>query len=158
MKIFIVSDHAGYRLKTKIVEFLETHHEVVDLGPQSDDRVDYPDFADRVLIEYRKVIQDYKKTEDSIYLTQCYCILICGSGQGMAMRANKYNNIRAALCWNEDSAQLSREHNNANVLCLGARYLNFQSAMSIILQFQSSKFTFGRHTDRVLKISRNIES
>lgn len=154
MKILIASDHAGFALKNQLVQFLQTHHHIVDFGPQTEDRVDYPDFADRALFEYQKLIKDYQVTEDTVKLCQTYCILICGSGQGMAMRANKYIHIRAALSWNEETAQLSREHNNANVLCLGARFLNFQEALSLILTFQESAFTLGRHSDRVKKISR----
>lgn len=158
MKIFIASDHAGYELKKELVSQLKLNHDVVDCGPMNDHRVDYPDFADQALSQYFAVIKDYTSSVDTVLQTHTYCILICGSGQGMAMRANKYREIRAALCWNEETAQLSREHNNANVICLGARFLNLQDASSIILKFQNTQFTFGRHSDRVKKISRNIES
>lgn len=142
MTIFIASDHAGYSVKQKVVEFLSKKYSVIDLGPANEDRIDYPDYADKVIAEIKKD------------LTNSMGILICGSGQGMSMRANKYPFIRAALCWNEESAKLSRQHNDANVLCLGARLLDETTIVNVVMSFFSSEFEGGRHTDRVKKISR----
>ncbi|MBY0384583.1 ribose 5-phosphate isomerase B [bacterium] len=142
MKIFIASDHAGFSVKQKVVEFLSKTYSVVDLGPTNEDRTDYPDYADKVIAEIKKD------------LTNSLGVLICGSGQGMAMRANKYSFIRAALCWNEESAKLSRLHNDANVLCLGARLLDEKIIFNIVMSFFSSQFEGGRHADRVQKISK----
>lgn len=149
MKIFIASDHAGFAMKQKVVNFLEnnfsnTHSfEVFDLGPQSEERTDYPDHADKVIFEI-------KKNPMSIG------VLLCGSGQGMAMRANKYAFIRAALCWNEESAQLARAHNDANVLCLGARLLPENDLFAALKAFVSTPFEGGRHADRVKKLSNPV--
>ena len=145
----MASDHAGFLMKQKVVDFLEeefikTHQfEVVDIGPQNEDRTDYPDYAD-------KVIAEIKKSPESIG------ILLCGSGQGMAMRANKYSFVRAALCWNEESAQLARAHNDANVLCLGARLLPESDLFAAVKEFLKSPFEGGRHADRVKKISHPV--
>lgn len=141
MKIFIASDHAGFSVKQKVVELLQKKYSVFDLGPVSEDRVDYPDFADKVIAELKKD------------LTNSLGVLICGSGQGMSMRANKFPFIRAALCWNEESAKLSRQHNDANVLCLGARLLDEKTIQEIVMAFFSTSFEGGRHADRVKKIS-----
>ena len=149
MKIFIASDHAGFAIKQKVVdflgkEFLKNHqYEVVDLGPQNEDRTDYPDYADKVIAEVKK---------DSTAVG----VLLCGSGQGMAMRANKYSFVRAALCWNEESAQLSRAHNDANVLCLGARLLPESDLFAALKAFLKTPFEGGRHADRVKKLSHPV--
>lgn len=145
LKIFIASDHAGFDSKIKIVQYCKSHFDfdfdMEDLGPVSKDRVDYPDFAD-------KVCQNLKEHPES------FGILVCGSGQGMAMRANKYAHIRAALCWNTESATLSREHNAANILCVGARLLDENEIKKIVSAFFFTKFEGGRHQQRVLKISK----
>ena len=121
IKIFIASDHAGTERKKEIIQWLEqqiyksifsANFEINDLGPSDTQSVDYPDYAN-------KVCNSISPSTDDTTVG----ILICGSGQGMAMRANKFAHIRAALCWNEESATLSREHNNANVLCFGSRML-----------------------------------
>jgi ribose 5-phosphate isomerase B len=149
MKIFIASDHAGFAIKQKVVDYLEEnflkphHYEVVDLGPQNEDRTDYPDFAD-------KVIAEIKKNPDALG------ILLCGSGQGMAMRANKHAFVRAALCWNEESAKLARAHNDANVLCLGARLLPEVDLFSALKAFLTTPFEGGRHADRVKKLNQPV--
>jgi ribose 5-phosphate isomerase B len=149
MKIFIASDHAGFLKKQKVIDFLEeeflkTHqYEVVDLGPQNEDRTDYPDYAD-------KVIAEMKKNPTAVG------VLLCGSGQGMAMRANKYPFVRAALCWNEESAQLSRTHNDANVLCLGSRLLPDSDLFAALKVFLKTPFEGGRHADRVRKINHPV--
>ena len=147
MKIFISSDHAGFAMKQKVVDFLKTNKahdfEVFDLGPQSEERTDYPDHADQVIAEIKKN-------------PTAMGVLLCGSGQGMAMRANKYPFIRAALCWNEESAQLARAHNDANVLCLGARLLPESDLFAAIKAFVSTAFEGGRHADRVKKLSNPV--
>ena len=142
MKIYIASDHAGFLMKQKVVEILNKQFDITDIGPQNEDRVDYPDYAD-------KVIAELKASPSAMG------ILLCGSGQGMAMRANKHIFIRAALCWNEESARLARSHNDANVLCLGARLLPEKELHSIVQVFLATKFEGGRHADRVQKI--NVE-
>lgn len=140
-KIYVGSDHAGYPSKALLVTRLkELGFEVDDLGPDSDSRVDYPDFADKVCLKL--------KEEPS-----AMGLLICGSGQGMAMRANKYSFIRAALCWNEESAKLSRQHNDANILCLGARLVDEALQLKILECFFKEDFEGGRHQARVEKIS-----
>ncbi len=141
MKIFLASDHAGFPLKEKIKAFLESQT-VFDLGPSDDSRVDYPDFASKLA---KKVL-----SEPSIG------ILVCGSGQGMAMRANKFKGIRAALCWNKESTELSRLHNDANILCLGSRLLDHDLALELVNTFLNTKFEGGRHKARVDKISGTL--
>ena len=146
MQIFLASDHAGFDLKEKIKNHLQSQTStekktITDLGPFNEDRVDYPDFANAMA---------EKINNDSVG------ILICGSGQGMAMRANKFSHIRAALCWNEDSCTLSRQHNDSNVLCLGSRLLDHDLATKLVDLFLSTPFEGGRHSDRVHKISQTI--
>lgn len=138
-KLFIASDHAGFELKESLKNNL-TQIDWVDLGPSDSNRVDYPDFADRLC---RSVIK-----------TKGRGILICGSGQGMAMRANRYSEIRAALVFNEESATLAREHNDANVLCLGARVLDATTVEKIVAIFLATPFAGGRHLDRVKKLGQ----
>lgn len=142
-KVFIAADHAGVELKKQVVEFFSKNHPeyvVVDHGPMTTDSVDYPDYAD-------KVCHSLKENPHA------YGVLICGSAQGMAIRANKFKHIRAALVYNEETVQLAREHNNANVLCIGARFCNAQTAEKWINIFLNTKFSEGRHTARVAKIS-----
>lgn len=136
--LFIASDHAGFALK----EYFKEHRPNLlwcDLGPLLEERVDYPDFADKVSAQ---VAQGHGLG-----------ILICGSGQGMAMRANKYRDVRAALCWNTEVAELAREHNNANVLCLGGRLMAPELAVQILDIFLKTPFLGGRHQQRVDKLS-----
>ncbi len=141
MKILIASDHAGFTVKQAVIDQLKKNYTVVDLGPENEDRTDYPDYADKVITELEKDLQKFVG------------ILICGSGQGMAMRANKYPFVRAALCWNKESAQLSRQHNDANVLCLGARLTDLKTLLSTVEVFLTTSFEGGRHSDRVKKLS-----
>jgi ribose 5-phosphate isomerase B len=145
MKIFVGSDHAGFLAKQKIINSLQKTHTVIDLGPANEDRTDYPDYAD-------KVVQEMKKD-----ISNSMGLLICGSGQGMAMRANKYPFIRAALCWNEESARLARQHNDANILCVGGRVVDEKTVAEIVSAFFSSSFEGGRHADRVKKLSHSVE-
>ena len=140
MKYFIGSDHAGVDFKAFVKELFEKKgHEVVDMGPQTKDRVDYPDFA-------AKVCEQVLSNEGS------KGILICGSGIGMSMAANKFDGIRAALCHNEYSAKMAREHNDANVLCLGERVSGLGMVEAIVDAWDSNSFEGGRHEGRVAKI------
>lgn len=140
-RLFIASDHAGFAFKEKIKESMP-QFEWVDLGPKNDERVDYPDFADQLAKRIR--------SEGG------QGVLICGSGQGMAMRANRHPGVRAALAWNEDSARLSREHNDANVICFGARLLPLETVQRLIEVFTSTPFEGGRHVARVEKLDRSV--
>lgn len=153
-KIFLASDHAGIERKKEITDWLKTQiqknvftqkFEIIDLGPTDTQSVDYPDFAN-------KVCTNIPSSTDETAVG----ILICGSGQGMAMRANKFPHIRAALCWNVESATLSREHNNANVLCFGARMLTLKMSENIVSAFLQTSFAGGRHSLRVAKISSPV--
>jgi len=144
MKIIIGSDHAGFAAKQQIIEHFKKHFNFVDMGPASEERTDYPDFSDKVVQQWRK---------DVAAGEQVFGLLVCGSGQGMAMRANKYSDVRAALCWNEESAKLSRQHNDANILCFGGRLLPLEMIYKIIEIFMATPFEGGRHADRVKKIS-----
>ena len=139
-KIFISSDHAGFKLKEDIKIFLnKKNYKFVDLGPNSNKRVDYPDFAHIVA----KKVRINKKHVG---------ILICGSGTGMNIAANKHKNIRAAQCFNLKSAKLSRLHNDANIITLGSRLLKKKNVMNLINIFLNTKFEGGRHLKRIKKI------
>jgi len=142
MKYFIGADHAGIEIKKFVKELFEKKgHEVEDLGPFNTDRVDYPDFA-------KKVCEAVLENEDT------KGILICGTGLGMSMSANKFDGIRAALCHNEFSASMAREHNDANVLCLGERVSGYGLVESIVDAWDSHEFQGGRHAGRVEKINK----
>jgi ribose 5-phosphate isomerase B len=139
-KICIASDHAGYDLKEKIKDYLVNKSiSVIDLGPFSKDSVDYPDFAKKVA---KRLI--LRKSDAGV--------LVCGSGTGMAISANKFKGIRAAQCYNKSSTILSREHNNCNIICLGSRMLKFKDAFKYVTYFLNTKFKSGRHQKRVNKI------
>jgi len=138
-KIFIASDHAGYNLKNSITLNLSKSQKIIDLGPNSQDSVDYPDFA-------KKLSKKINSNKGS------FGILICGSGIGMAISANKTKNIRAALCYSVKNTKLSRLHNNANIITLGARLINKNKAINLIKVFLRTKFEGGRHLRRVKKI------
>jgi len=140
MKFYIATDHAGVDLKDYTVELLRNKgHEVVDLGPYNKDRVDYPDFAHKVATS---VLED-KGSQG---------VLICGSGIGMSMAANRHAGIRAALCHDAYTAQVARGHNDANILCFGERIVGRGVAESIIDAWLNSDFEGGRHCARVEKI------
>lgn len=145
MKILIASDHAGLELKNKLVEALKNNFQIQDYGPQTTDSVDYPDYANLVC-------QNLKTEIDTPQLSE-FGILVCGSGQGMALRANKFQNIRAALVYSDEITQLSREHNNANIICIGSRFCDFETALRWINIFKDSTFAQGRHQTRVAKVS-----
>lgn len=141
MKVLVSSDHAGVELKNLIVKNLkELGFEVLNLGTDSSDSVDYPDFADKVCSQVNES-------------SELMGVLICGSGQGMAMRANKFQNIRAALCWSTEAAKLARNHNNANILCLGSRLTEQTTNLEILKVFFTEKFEGGRHQNRVAKLN-----
>lgn len=146
MNVYIASDHAGVDLKNNLVKYLNAQNiKVMDLGPNNTESVDFPDYANKVCEKLKFKPEDYG-------------ILICGSGQGMALRANKYSFIRAALVYNDEIAKLSREHNNANVICIGARFCTLENAQNWINIFLNTKFSEGRHTLRVAKISTPIDN
>ena len=139
-KIFISSDHAGYELKEAIKKYLSNKKITFqDLGPYNIDKVDYPDFAHKVA----------KKVKIS---TSNVGILICGSGIGMNIVANKHKNIRAAQCFNLKSTKLSRLHNDANIITLGSRLISKKNALRFIGVFFKTKFEGGRHSKRIRKI------
>ena len=136
------SDHAGVEYKNYIREYLLVKNiEVNNYGTDSLESVDYPDFAHPVSNDVNK-----KKSDLGI--------LICGSGNGVCMTANKYKNVRAALCWNKELAILSKSHNNANIVCIPARFIEKEEALEIIKKFISEEFEGGRHERRVNKISK----
>ncbi|MES2558608.1 MAG: ribose 5-phosphate isomerase B [Bacteroidota bacterium] len=141
MKIAIGGDHAGFTYKQVITEMLTGQgHTVTDFGPSSDASVDYPDHTHPLAISVEK-----GETELGI--------LICGSGNGVAITANKHQGIRAALCWNDELGGLARQHNNANVLCLPARFIDIELAKKIVTAFLNTPFEGGRHLTRVNKIA-----
>ena len=139
-KISLASDHAGFTLKEIIKKkLIKNKVKVLDFGPFNKDKVDYPDYAKKVA---RNISS--KKTNMGI--------LVCGSGTGMAMSANKLRKIRAAVCYNSVSTRLSRTHNNANILALGSRLTNKREALKLVNIFLSTKFEGGRHLRRIKKI------
>ena len=139
-KIFISSDHAGFKLKEAIKSYLSNKKlSFTDMGPYNDSRVDYPDFA-------HKVARKVKLNKNNIG------ILVCGSGMGMNIAANRHNNIRAARCFNLKSTKLSRLHNDANIITLGSRLLTKKNALSCVGVFLDTKFEGGRHSKRIKKI------
>jgi len=144
MKIAIASDHAGYEGKERLKPLLdELGIQYEDLGTVSEDSVDYPDYARKVGEEVAQGRVDQG-------------LLVCGSGTGMAIAANKVPGVRAAVAWNEETARLAREHNDANVLSLGARVTPAEELPRIVRAWFAAKFAGGRHTQRVAKI-REIE-
>jgi ribose 5-phosphate isomerase B len=141
LKIAIGGDHAGFQLKEIIKSKLEAEgYFLEDFGPFSDQSVDYPDFVHPVA----------NSVENGEYN---FGILICGSGNGVAMTANKHKGIRAAVCWNEMLGKLARAHNNANILCLAGRFLDDELAMEIVETFLNTDFDGGRHIRRIKKIT-----
>lgn len=143
IKIAFGCDHAGFPLKGAIMDYLRTRpdqYAVIDFGTDSEASVDYPDFVHPAMLALKAGVADL-------------AILVCGSGNGVAITANKYQHVRAALCWNPELAQLARQHNNANVLCLGARFIHPQLALSITEEFLNATFEGGRHQRRVDKIT-----
>ena len=139
-KIFISSDHAGFKLKETIKDYLRNKKvKFEDLGPKDDSSVDYPDYA-------HKVARKVKSRKSNVG------ILVCGSGTGMNIAANKHKNIRAAQCFNLKSTKLSRLHNDANIITLGSRLITKKNALKFVSVFLNTKFEGGRHSRRVKKI------
>jgi len=139
-KIFISSDHAGFKLKEDIKYFLKKRkYSFIDLGPDNDNRVDYPDYAHSVAKKV-KINKNFRG------------ILVCGSGMGMNIAANRHKNIRAAQCYNVKSTKLSRLHNDANIITLGSKLLSKKNALNCVSVFLKTKFEGGRHSKRIKKI------
>ncbi|MFY7947352.1 MAG: ribose 5-phosphate isomerase B [Bacteroidia bacterium] len=142
MNIAIASDHAGFKLKNDLlVHLIELGFEIQDFGPDSADSVDYPDYA-------HPVANSVVSGENTLG------ILICGSGNGVCITANKHKGIRAALAWEEELATLARQHNNANVICIPARFVSKAKAFKIADAFLNAAFEGGRHENRVSKIEQ----
>ena len=139
-KIIIASDHAGFLLKKILIEKLRDVFEFEDLGTKGTDSVDYPDYA-------------HKLSEKVSANISAQGVLICGSGIGMSMVANRYKNIRAALCTNEKMAKLSKQHNNANVLVLGSRLISEEEAIKCLMMFFNTNFEGDRHQARLDKFN-----
>ncbi|KIM07427.1 MAG: ribose 5-phosphate isomerase [Sulfurovum sp. PC08-66] len=139
-KFYIATDHAGFEVKDFVVEYLRSKgHEIIDLGPYSSERVDYPDFA--------------KACADAVVSDKgSFGILICGTGIGISIAANKITGVRAALCHDAYTAGITRNHNDANILCFGSRVVGLGVIESMLDAFRSSEFEGGRHSDRVAKI------
>ncbi len=141
MKISIGNDHAGPEYKNEIVAFLTSNgHEILNHGTDTFDSVDYPDFGHPVAVDVESGVAEFG-------------IVICGSGNGIAMTANKHQGIRAALCWTKEISGLARQHNNANIVSIPARFTSVQQAIEIVETFLNTEFEGGRHQNRVDKIS-----
>ena len=139
-RVILASDHAGFKLKEEIKNFLiKKKEKILDLGTKNTNSVDYPDYA-------HLLSKKMKKDKNQ------FGILICGSGTGMSMAANKHKNIRAAVCYNIISTKLSRTHNNANVMTIGSRLINKKVALKCVSTFLQTEFDGGRHLRRVKKI------
>ena len=143
MKILIGNDHAGYSLKLSIIKNLEDKYEFFDRGSYSNESVDYPDYASIIAKEIQSEKGDLG-------------ILICGTGNGVCMTANKFKGIRAVICWNKEIAKLAKQHNNANIICIPSRFIKVEEAMKIIESFILEKFEGGRHERRIKKINENL--
>lgn len=142
MKISIGNDHAGTGYKFAVIEYLKSRNiEVVNYGTDNEDSVDYPDFVHPVAKDVEEKKSDFG-------------IIICGSGNGANMTANKHQSVRSALCWIKEIAALAREHNNANVLSIPARYTSKEQAVEMVQVFLDTEFAGGRHSRRVEKIAR----
>ncbi|MHA7056897.1 ribose 5-phosphate isomerase B [Aquimarina sp. M1] len=141
MKIAIGNDHAGTEYKFGIISYLKSEGiSVVNYGTDENSSVDYPDFVHPVANEVDTQVVDFG-------------ILICGSGNGVSMTANKYKNVRAGLCWTKEITELTRQHNNANIICIPARFTSLPQAIEMVKIFINTKFEGGRHQNRVNKIS-----
>lgn len=139
-RIAIGGDHAGFLYKKKLVKYLTKEgYEVTDYGTDSEDSVDYPDYIHPLA----KALEANKHDLG---------IIICGSGNGVSMTANKYSNVRAAICWKREIAQLARQHNDANIISIPARYVSYDMAKNMVNDFLNTAFEGGRHERRVNKI------
>ncbi len=140
MKIAIGGDHAGFSYKKKIIEYLNSNGiTILDVGSKNEASCDYPDFSHLVAKSVQKKEVDFG-------------VLVCGSANGVAMAANKHNNIRAAICWNSEIASLAKTHNNANIICFPARFVSLDSVLRMIEVFMKKNFEGGRHLNRIKKI------
>jgi len=140
MKIAIGNDHAGFEMKLVVLEWLKSQgYEIINFGTDSSDSIDYPD----VVHPLAEAVENGKFDLG---------VLICGSGQGVSFTANKHQGIRAALCWKKEIAVLSREHNNANILCLPGRFLTPEEGIEIVKNFLETPFAGGRHQNRIDKV------
>lgn len=139
LKIAIGSDHAGFEYKEMLKSFL-ANYEVKDFGTHSPDSVDYPDFA-------HPVANGVEKNEFD------FGVLVCGSANGVAITANKHQGIRAAICWENEISALARQHNNANIICIPARFVSTDLAKEMVTTFLTTAFEGGRHQNRVNKMS-----
>lgn len=140
MKIAVGSDHAGFEYKKRLSDFLsQVGHEVIDFGAYSTDSADYPDFAHPVASAVETGQAEFG-------------VLCCGSGQGVTITANKHQGARAALIWQRDLAELARQHNNANIICIPARFIAYELAQACVETFLSTRFDGGRHALRVAKM------
>lgn len=145
MKIGIANDHAGFELKKEIKPYLLSKgYEVIDYGSDSDKSVDYPDYAHKLALAVENKEVDLG-------------ISICGSGNGINIAANKHQGVRSALCWMPEISKLARQHNNANICALPARFINEQQAKEILDQFLNTSFEGGRHEMRIKKIPLNTK-
>lgn len=139
-KIWVGCDHAGYSMKTVLIEYLRSlKYEFIDCGCFDNNSVDYPDYAKKVAVEVMA-------NRDSIGF------LLCGSGIGVSITANRWKGIRAALCWNAEIVKLSRQHNDANILCLPARFISEEEMKDMVSTFLNTEFERGRHINRIKKI------
>jgi ribose 5-phosphate isomerase B len=140
LTIAIGCDHAGFVLKKPVIDFLEKEDfNILDMGTYSESSVDYPDFAHPVA----NAVEEHKAD---------FGVLICGSGNGVAIAANKHQNVRAALCWTSEIATLARRHNDANIIALPARFVSISDGVEMVKTFLSTAFEGGRHATRVNKI------
>mgnify|MGYP000884371466 FL=1 len=140
LKIAIANDHAGTEYKFDVMKHFADKFEFVNFGTDESESVDYPDFV-------HPLANSVEKEETA------FGILICGSGNGVCMTANKHQDIRAALCWNPELGALARQHNNANVICIPARFIDFETTLEVLEAFLNEDFEGGRHQRRVDKIS-----
>jgi len=141
MRIAIGGDHAGFQYKQRLIQFLtDKGYQIEDFGPGSDASVDYPDHVHPLASSIASEDNDLG-------------ILICGSGNGVAITANKHENVRAALCWNNELSALGRQHNNANIICIPARFIAYEYAELLVETFLNTDFEGGRHQRRVAKIN-----
>ena len=141
MKLAIGGDHAGFELKQKLMAAIENRYSIKDFGCFTDNSVDYPDFVHPLAMSVANGQYELG-------------ILICGSGNGVCMTANKHQQIRAALCWDVEIASLARQHNDANVLCLGSRFISPEDGLKIVQTFLKTPFAQGRHLRRVVKLTK----
>ena len=143
IKVAIACDRAGIDLKNYLINNLKESYELINLGTDSQEPVDYPDFAKKVVTYILNKEADFG-------------ILVCGTGIGMSISANRFKGIRASVCHNSLEARLTREHNDANILCMGARIIGFETALENARVFLSSTFSGGRHTRRIEKIDEGL--